>query len=136
MAVHQSQTNGNGVNQPKVIVPDILRLTEELSQFSSFEPNPSLDKVLSSISHICHQTDVSPAVEDQVCLLSRISGEKDNSLIRSKILNDPRIISTLPKLRDLWAKAAGELEDSWASRILASATPEKGIRKPQSSMIS
>ncbi len=69
MAADQSSMNGTCGDQANVIIPSILRLTAELSRFASFEPNPSLDQTLSGISHLCHQTDVSPGVEDQVRLL-------------------------------------------------------------------
>lgn len=36
----------------------------------------------------------------------------------------------VPKLRDLWGKAAGELEDSWAHRILSSGSPTEGTNLP------
>lgn len=136
MTVPQSPNGGTCADQANAIILSIRRLTEELSQFSSFEPNPSLDKILSSISQLCHQTDVSPAVEDQVSPLFSGSGDKHDGLIRLQILNDPRITSILPKLRDLWAKAAGELEDSWASSILSAGTPKKGIQDPQTSITS
>lgn len=40
------------------------------------------------------------------------------------------MISVIPKLRDLWGRAAGELEDSWAHRILSSGSPTEGINLP------
>jgi hypothetical protein len=76
MEVDKSLMGGTCANQANGIIRSILRFTAELSQFTSFEPNPSLDKTLSSISNLCHQTDVSPAVEDQVCLLSSSTSKK------------------------------------------------------------
>ncbi len=70
MSPDGSQLNGDGADQPEALVLQILRLTDELSKFSSFEPNPSLDEVLGSIAKLCHQTDVSSVVEDKV--LSRM----------------------------------------------------------------
>ncbi len=70
MSLDGSQLNGDGADQPEALVLQILRLTDELSKFSSFEPNPSLDEVLGSIAKLCHQTDVSSVAEDKV--LSRM----------------------------------------------------------------
>jgi hypothetical protein len=81
MALDQPTMGGACANQADVIIQSVLRLTAELSLFSSFEPNPSLDETLNSISHLCHQTHVSPTVEDQVRLhLSSYRREKYESL--------------------------------------------------------
>ncbi|KAF2259378.1 hypothetical protein CC78DRAFT_586026 [Lojkania enalia] len=106
MSDNPSRVQEHKLNGSEGLISEILKLTEELSNFSSFEPSPGLNNVLNSISHLCHRTDVSPILEDQ-------------------ILNDASIITILPILRDLWAKSAGALEDSWARRILASGSPHQ-----------
>ncbi|KAJ5567186.1 nicotianamine synthase [Penicillium sp. DV-2018c] len=86
-------------SQVEDVILELLELIEKLSTFSSLSPSPELDVVLGRISHICHQTQVSGAEEDE-------------------ILNDPRVVQSIPTLRTLWAEAAGALEDDWARKIL------------------
>lgn len=100
-----SLSNSNGINGADSIALSIVKFTNELSKFSSFEPSPSLDIVLGDISHLCHRTEVSPDVEET-------------------ILNNQEVTAILPTLRDLWGKAAGELEDHWASKIINVGSPE------------
>ena len=62
------EMSGNGNQQAEDVVAKVLTFTSQLSQFTSFQPSPELDKVLGSISYLCHKTEVSSATEDMVCV--------------------------------------------------------------------
>jgi hypothetical protein len=53
-------------SQVEDVTLELLKLIQKLSTFTSFSPSPELDDVLGRISHICHQTQVSGAEEDEV----------------------------------------------------------------------
>ena len=67
-----SLSNGSGVDVSESIALSVIKFTKELSPFKSFEPSSSLDVVLGNISHLCHQTEVAPDIEEAVsanCLI-------------------------------------------------------------------